>query len=172
MTDPVDQLANDAQRLAATERLRWIPRELLVGDIGVVLELAHRLDDVDAPTALTGGELGAPDRGVKSCAEVDVVHHSAGLKVRLLPGHQQLAYCEVCLCSVEVHARLVHLEGHRLPQVAHAAMLATSSSGGVGPIPWASVLSLKGSRSGIKTTLYHLVESLRGMLAILAGRTA
>src|SRR5580765_6778953 len=130
MTDPVEELANDAQRLAAAKGLRWIPGELLVGDIGVVLELAHRLDDVDASPALTGGELGAPDRGVESCAEVDVVHHSAGLKVRLLPGHQQLAYREVCLCSVEVHARLVHLERHRLTQGAHPAMLATGSSSG------------------------------------------
>ena len=104
------------------------PGNFLSVTLGVVLEVAHRLDDVDAPTALTGRELGAPDRGVESCAEVDVVHHSAGLKVRLLPGHQQLAYREVCLCSVEVHARLVHLERHRLTQGGHPAMLATSTS--------------------------------------------
>ena len=28
MTDPVDKLANNAQRLAATEGLRWIPRKV------------------------------------------------------------------------------------------------------------------------------------------------
>jgi len=60
MTDPVDKLANNAQRLAATEGLRWIPRELLVGQVRVVLERPGWLDDVDAPAALTAGELGAP----------------------------------------------------------------------------------------------------------------
>src|SRR6476646_10694385 len=82
MTDPVDELLNNAERLAATEGLRWIPREPLVGQVRVVLVLPGRLDDVDAPAALAGGELGAPDRGVESGAEVDVVHHAAGLEVR------------------------------------------------------------------------------------------
>jgi hypothetical protein len=53
MTDPVDKLANNAQRLAATEGLRWIPRERLVGQVRVVLERPGWLDDVDAPAALT-----------------------------------------------------------------------------------------------------------------------
>jgi ABC-type sugar transport system permease subunit len=48
MTDPVDKLANNAQRLAASEGPRWIPRELLVGQVRVVLELPGWLDDVDA----------------------------------------------------------------------------------------------------------------------------
>src|ERR671937_2015942 len=101
MTDPVDKLANDAQRLAATEGLRRIPRELLVGHVRVVLELPGWLDDVDAPAALTAGELGAPDRGVESCAEVDVVHHSASLEVRFAPRDQQIADREVCLRTVQ-----------------------------------------------------------------------
>ena len=39
-------------------RLRRIPRKALVRDVGVVLELAPRLDDVDARAALTQRELG------------------------------------------------------------------------------------------------------------------
>jgi hypothetical protein len=38
---------------------------------------------------------GAPDRGVESCAELDVVHHSAGLEVRFAPRDQQIADREV-----------------------------------------------------------------------------
>ena len=49
MTDPIDELANNAERLAATEGLRWIPREPLVGQVRVVLELPGRLDDEMRP---------------------------------------------------------------------------------------------------------------------------
>ena len=59
VSDPVEELRDDAQRFAAAEGLRRIPGELLVRDIGVVLEIPQRLDDVDAPSVLTGGELGA-----------------------------------------------------------------------------------------------------------------
>src|SRR5215210_1714785 len=128
VTDPVEELTNDAQRFAAAERLRWIPGEPLVGEVGVVLELPQRLDDVDAPTTLTGGELGAPDRGVERCGEVDVVHQAARLEVRFAPGHQQLADRKVCLRAMQVHARLVHLEGHRLPHAAHTAMLLSGAA--------------------------------------------
>lgn len=65
MTDPVDELAYHAQRLAGAEGLRRIPGEPLVRDVGVVLELACRLDDVDTPAALTRSELGTPGRGVE-----------------------------------------------------------------------------------------------------------
>src|SRR5262245_18366660 len=65
VTDPVDQLAHHAQGLATAERLRRVPRILLVRHVGVVLELTGRLYDVDAPAALAGGELGAPHRRVE-----------------------------------------------------------------------------------------------------------
>jgi hypothetical protein len=67
MTDPVNKLANDPYRLAATEGLRRIPRELLVGHVRVVLELPGGLDDVDASAALTAGELG-PQTAASSVA--------------------------------------------------------------------------------------------------------
>src|SRR5262245_41027087 len=96
MTDPVDELANNAERLAATKRVRRIPWKLLVGQVRVVLEVPGWLDDVDAPAAFTAGELGAPDRGVESGAEVDVVHYAAGLEVRLAPRDQEIAHRELC----------------------------------------------------------------------------
>src|SRR6516162_2049269 len=77
MPNPVDKLTDNTQWLAAAKRLRRIPRELLVGEIGVVFEVAGRLDDVDSPGALTSGEFGSPGRGVEGGGEVDVVHHSA-----------------------------------------------------------------------------------------------
>ena len=101
MTDPVNELANDAHRLAAAEGLRRIPRKLLVGQVRVVLELSGGLDDVDAPAALTAGELGAPDRGVERCCEVDVVHDPARFEVRFAPRNQQIAHREVGLRAVQ-----------------------------------------------------------------------
>src|SRR5436190_1035257 len=85
MTGPVDKLANDTQGLTATEGLGWIPRELLVGQVRVVLEVPGGLDDVDARAVLAAGELGTPDRGVERSGEVDVVHHPARLEVRFAP---------------------------------------------------------------------------------------
>src|SRR4029450_9241834 len=116
-----------APRVAATEGPRWIPRELLLGQVRVVLELPGWLDDVDAPAPLPPGELSAPDRGVESCAEVDVVHRPAGLEVRFASRDQQIAHREVRLRTVQVHARLVHLERHRLTQGVQATMLRHNS---------------------------------------------
>ena len=70
MPDPVDKLTDNAQWLAAAKRLCRIPGELLVGDIGVVFELACRLDEVDPPGAFTSGEFGSPGRGVERGGEV------------------------------------------------------------------------------------------------------
>src|SRR3954468_16438163 len=119
VTDPVDDLAHNPQRLAAAERVRRIPGELLVGDVGVVLELALWLDDVDTAATLAGSELGAPDRGVEGRGEVDVVHHPAGLEVRLAAGNQQVAHRQVCLAAVQVQPGLVDLERHGLTRRAH-----------------------------------------------------
>ena len=55
MAHPIQELAHNAQRLTTTERTRRI--ELLVGHIRVVLEVARRLDEVDAPRAVTDGQL-------------------------------------------------------------------------------------------------------------------
>src|SRR5262245_8024312 len=116
MTDPLDKLADDPQRLAATERLRRITGELLVGQVWVVLERPGWLDHEDPAATLTAGELGSPDGRVERCGEVDVVHDSAGLEVRFAPRNEQIADGEVCLRAVQIHARRVHLERHRLMQ--------------------------------------------------------
>src|SRR6476469_9254094 len=108
--------------------MRWIPRELLVGQVRVVLELSGWLDHVDTPLAIPARKLSAPDRSVESCCEVDVVHHSAGFEVRFPPGNQEIAHREVCLRTVQVHARFVHLERHRLTQAVHAAKLAVTQA--------------------------------------------
>src|SRR5688500_1083704 len=107
MTHPVDELTNDPQRFATAEGLRWIPGELLVGQVRVVLERAGWLNDVDAPATLADSEFGAPDRGVESCGEVDVVHHPAGFEVRFSSRDQQVAHREVGLRTVQVCPHLV-----------------------------------------------------------------
>jgi hypothetical protein len=73
MADPVEELTDNAERLTASKRLRRVSRELLVGDVGVVFEVACRLDHVDSPAALTRGEFGSPRCRVESGGEVDVV---------------------------------------------------------------------------------------------------
>jgi hypothetical protein len=60
MPNPADKLTDNTQWLAAAKRLSRIPRELLVGEIVVVFELAGRFDDVDSPGTFTSGELGSP----------------------------------------------------------------------------------------------------------------
>ena len=65
MPDPVDELTDNVERLAATERLRGVPREPLVREVGVVFEVACRLDDVNSPAVFTRGEFGSPRGGVE-----------------------------------------------------------------------------------------------------------
>src|SRR4051812_13936419 len=88
VADPVEELADNAQWLATAEGLRRIPGELLVGQVGVVLELAARFDDVYAPAPLTGSEFGAPHSGVEGRREVDVRHDPVVLEVRGATGHE------------------------------------------------------------------------------------
>ncbi len=118
MAAPVDELTHNAERLATTKRLRRVSREFLVGEVRVVFEVACRLDDANSRAAFTTGEFGSPGRGVECGAEVDIVHHPTLFDVGLTAGDQQLTWGGVRLGSVQVHARFVHLERHRLPLVA------------------------------------------------------
>jgi hypothetical protein len=88
MPDPVDKLTDNTQWLLATKRLCRIPRVFLVGEIGVVFELACRFDNVDSPGAFTRGKLGSPGRGVERGGEVDVVHHPALFEVGFATGDE------------------------------------------------------------------------------------
>src|SRR3954469_13735714 len=45
---PVGHLTDHLQRSRASVRAREVPREALVGDVGIVLEATRGLDDVDA----------------------------------------------------------------------------------------------------------------------------
>lgn len=72
---PVRDLADDPERRPGAVRPRGIARELLVGDVGIVLELPGRFHLVDARGAVAGGKFGGEARAVAQCGEVDVVHH-------------------------------------------------------------------------------------------------
>ena len=113
MPNPVDNRAHDTQGLGAAEGVRRVPRELLVGQARVVLEGACRLDDVDAPAPLAGGQLGALDGGIERRRELDVAHYPALLEVRQAAGDEQVACGEVGLGVMEVDAGIVGLERHR-----------------------------------------------------------
>jgi hypothetical protein len=63
--EPVVELADDPDRLARAERPGGVAGQLLVGDVGIVLDLAERLDDVDPRSAVARCHLGAPGRGVQ-----------------------------------------------------------------------------------------------------------
>src|SRR5205085_6627638 len=66
-------LTDYAQRLARSVGGGDVARELFVGEVGIVLILAGRLDDVDPLRAVAFGELGAPDRRLERRREIDVL---------------------------------------------------------------------------------------------------
>src|SRR5450432_1656542 len=88
MPDPVQQLADNSNRLKAAERLRRIAWELLVGHVRIVLKTARRLNDVDARSAVASSQFRTPRRRVERSGEVDVVHHPTTLEIRL-PARRQ-----------------------------------------------------------------------------------
>jgi hypothetical protein len=100
-----------------------LPGSFLSVTLGSSSNLTRRFDDVDVAAAVARSELGAPDRGVEGRGEVDVVHHAAGLEVRLAARHQQIAEGEVRLRAVQVDTRLEDLERHRLARRAHPTTL-------------------------------------------------
>ena len=70
---PSVQLADDPHRHTGAVGPRRVTRELLVGQVRVVLQLAVDLDDVDAARAVATSELGAPRRGVEGSGDVYVI---------------------------------------------------------------------------------------------------
>ena len=72
MTNPVGQLMKDAQGSEAPVREGRVAGEPLVGDVGVVLIVAGRFDDVGARPAVADRQFGAPGGGVQGPGEVDV----------------------------------------------------------------------------------------------------
>jgi hypothetical protein len=73
MADPILGLAGDPQRMERAVGGGDVAGEFLVGEVGIVLERAGRLDDVDASTAFAFGRLGAPGGGFQRGAELDVL---------------------------------------------------------------------------------------------------
>ena len=71
MRFPFGDLADDPERVAGTVGTGRVAGEALVGEVGVVLEGAGRLDDVDPLAPLPLRQLAAPDRGVERGGEVD-----------------------------------------------------------------------------------------------------
>jgi len=107
-------LADDAQRLAAAVGLGRVAGEAFVGEIGIVLERARRLDDVDALAALAPGQLAAPDRRVERAREGDPRLLAVGV-VGGVAGREQVVRREVGARAVVEGAGGVDGVGHGLP---------------------------------------------------------
>ncbi|AKM06259.1 hypothetical protein AM2010_170 [Pelagerythrobacter marensis] len=87
-------LADDLERLARAVRLGRVAGEALVGEVGVVLERAGRLDDIDALPALALGQFTPPDRRVDRTGKVNPRQLSVGV-VGGEAGREQVARREI-----------------------------------------------------------------------------
>src|SRR5664280_1867444 len=112
---------------------RGIPGELLVRNVGVVVELARRFDELDAPASLTDCKFGSPCGGVEGGGKIDAIHLPALFKVGFSAGDQQVPGNELRLGAVQEVAGLVNLEGDRCVFAVHDgnATLASPNSGRV-----------------------------------------
>ncbi len=138
MPDPIYEFTNDTQRIAATERLRGIPGELLVGHVRVIFELARRFDEIDTPGILTDCKFGSPCGGVEGGCEVDVIHLPALFKVGLPTRDQQVPGNELCLGAMQEGAGRINLKGHRCVFAVHDgnATFASPTAGTETVIDW------------------------------------
>jgi hypothetical protein len=91
---PLDDLPEDAERCARAKGSRRVARELLVGEVRVVLDRPGRLDDVDPSAPFADRELGAPGRGVERLGQVDELRVASLAKVRSATGLDQLAQAD------------------------------------------------------------------------------
>ena len=62
---PFRDLTDDPERRAGAVGLGGITGESLVGEVGIILERAGRVDDVDALRSVALGQLATPDRRVE-----------------------------------------------------------------------------------------------------------
>jgi len=84
---PGGELAEDSQRRARAIGPRRVARELLVGEVRVILDRPGRLDDVDPPRPVADRELGAPRRGVERGGQV---HERRGPSLTVVRGAPHL----------------------------------------------------------------------------------
>src|SRR5262245_22298056 len=98
---PIDDLANDAQRVDGAVRLRGVAGEFLVGQVGIVLERAGWLDDINAPTPVAHGELRAPDGRIQGSRQVDVRRALPLAVIGSVARRDEVTGFQVSLCSME-----------------------------------------------------------------------
>jgi hypothetical protein len=98
---PVEDLANDDDRGAASIRPGWVAGKLSVCDIRVVLEWAGRQDLVYARGPVPDGQFGGQSSAVRDRCEIDVIHHDLWPIVRMEASGELFAGLEIGLGSVE-----------------------------------------------------------------------
>jgi hypothetical protein len=99
MADPVLDLADDPQRIAGAIGRGHVAWEFLVGEVGVVLKRAGRLDDIDAAAAFAPCQLGTPGRGLQRGAEINMLQLAVD-EVAAITGLDQVADAKVGLGAV------------------------------------------------------------------------
>src|SRR6476659_3600255 len=99
MAFPILDLADDLQRIAGPVGGGDVAGEFLVGEVGIVLERAGRLYDIDAPAATALRQLRAPGRRVERRREIDVLQLPVD-EVAAVAGAEQAADGQVRLGAV------------------------------------------------------------------------
>ena len=99
---PLRDLARDPQRLPGAVRPGRVTRELLVRQVGVVLDRAGRFHDVDPAGTFADRQLRPPDGRVQRACQVDVRLHAIPVaEVGGMPGLDQVTRLQVGLGAVE-----------------------------------------------------------------------
>src|SRR5258708_12959386 len=102
MTPPGGDFALHLQRLPRTVGLRRIARELLVRQVGVVLDRAGRLHDVDPAGTFAESQLRSPGRRVEGACQIDIGRRSIQFaEVRALAHPDQIPPLQVGLLPME-----------------------------------------------------------------------
>lgn len=108
---PFRDFADDLERCAGAVGPGGIAGEFLIREIGIVLERAGRLDDVNALRPIALGEFAAPDRRVECAGKVDpgeLLH----LIVRGEARDEQIAHLQIGAGAVVERRRSVIRVGH------------------------------------------------------------
>jgi len=115
MTGPAGHLAHDALGMKRAIGVGRIARELLVGQVGIVLHRPGRCDDIDAARPVAHGKLRAPRRRFKRRRQIDEGGDPARAVIGPEARRDQVAPLQVGLGAVVESQRCGGVDhGHRM----------------------------------------------------------
>jgi len=97
---PVQDFAHDSQWLSGAVGPGWIPRELFICQIGVILDDAGGLHTIDPARQITHCKFSSPYRRIECCGQIDIVGFITLAIVRAMAGLQQVPQFQVGFCTV------------------------------------------------------------------------